>query len=531
MSRRCGRATLRGMIGSRFRAVPLLALAAAPAIAQEARIRIPEDPSTKRRLELTLADAMRLGKLNNTDLKVGEIAPLQAAEDVRSAAAVFEPEFFANASAGVRKDPTRNVFQPELKRTSFSGTLGVRQLVPSGGTLDLSYSPTRLEQSTLTPGFPRKQFVNVFTATYRQPLLRSAWSDYTLSAVRLQESVWTAASHRYGRTVQDVLLAVVRAYWDLVFARENYRVVVQALQLAQEQLRITNERIRVRELAERDRVADEAEVARRQEEVITAENEIRNREDALRRLLFDGQDDSLWSIGLVPVERIEIRPEVDEIDWRAAARVALLQRPDLKALRAEVRAAEFALVQAERDVLPRLDLVGSYTTDGVESTFRAAFQDAVGFDFPDWTLTLEMSVPIGNNAALAARDRARLELEAARRRLYAAEMDVTREVREAVRSLRTLALSIRAARESVRLAETDLETERQKLRVGTSTAFEVQRRNQALLDARTRLLRNQLDYRIARTTLLHVQGLLAAPPGATNPGEKVPGRGAAGGGF
>jgi hypothetical protein len=39
----------------------------------------------------------------------------------------------------------------------------------------------------------------------------------------------------------------------------------------------------------------------------------------------------------------------------------------------------------------------------------------------------------------------------------------------------------------------------------------VQRRNQELQEARSRLLRNQLDYRIAESRLLHVQGLLAVP--------------------
>jgi outer membrane protein TolC len=79
-----------------------------------------------------------------------------------------------------------------------------------------------------------------------------------------------------------------------------------------------------------------------------------------------------------------------------------------------------------------------------------------------------------------------------------------------VRSLQTLAQSIQASSESVRLATVNLDTERRKLQVGSSTAFEVQRRNQDLLEARTRLLRNQLDFRTAQSRLLHAQGLLKA---------------------
>ena len=57
-----------------------------------------------------------------------------------------------------------------------------------------------------------------------------------------------------------------------------------------------------------------------------------------------------------------------------------------------------------------------------------------------------------------------------------------------------------------------METEQFKLRVGASTVFEVQRRNQELREARGRLLRNQLDYRTAESRLLYVQGLLKVEP-------------------
>jgi outer membrane protein TolC len=105
-----------------------------------------------------------------------------------------------------------------------------------------------------------------------------------------------------------------------------------------------------------------------------------------------------------------------------------------------------------------------------------------------------------------------LEVERQRRILHGAILDATREVREALRRLTTLGQSIMATTESVRLAATNLETEQVKQRVGASTAFEVQRRNQELREARSRLLRNQLDYRTAESRLLYVQGLLDVTP-------------------
>ncbi len=474
-----------------------------------AEVPIPADPGAGAEYPLTLMDALRLALRHNTTIKVEELLPHQASEDVRAARAIFEPEFFSHVSVSRSKDPTRNVFQPAISRETYDARFGVRQLVPSGGLFDLAFSPTRLTQNSSVQGFPARQYTTDFTATYTQPLLRGAWDDYTMRDVHVQESRRAAAAFRYDRVVQDTLLAVVQAYWDLVFARENYRVAFQAFELARRQLDRTDQRIRVGDLAPLDRVTDEAEVARRREELVTAENEIRDREDDLRRLLFDDADGELWRRQIEPLTPIGAVDGSGLLDWRIIAARARRERPDLRALRADVSAAEVQLEAAERDVLPQLDLVGSYTTNSVREGFDDAWSDTTDFQFPDWSLRLELSVPIGNNAARAARDRAGLEVERTRRALYAAMFDVDLEVRDAVRRLATLAESIERGRESVRLAETNLTREVARKDAGESTTLDVQQRNQELQEARSRLLRNLLDYRIAESTLEHVQGTLA----------------------
>jgi outer membrane protein TolC len=303
---------------------------------------------------------------------------------------------------------------------------------------------------------------------------------------------------------------VVQGYWELVFARENWRVQQTALAVAVEQLRITEERIRVQALAPRDRVADEAEVARRREQLINAENAIRAQEDVVRQLLFGAEATTAWRTNVRPASPIAVETAVDGLQFEPLVEVALANRPDVRSLRSAIAAAEVAKVQADRDTLPDLDLVGGYSSDGVRNSFRDAYYDATDQQYPDWSLRLEFSLPFGNQAARSRSLRAKLEVERQRRLLQAAILDVTRQVRDAVRSLQTLAQSIQASSESVRLATVNLDTERRKLQVGSSTAFEVQRRNQDLLEARTRLLRNQLDFRTAQSRLLHAQGLLKA---------------------
>jgi outer membrane protein TolC len=459
---------------------------------------------------LSLEEVLQLGRLHNTGLRAAELLPQQARLDVVFAEAGFEPELYGSVGYADSQSPARNAFQPSLVTETVDAALGWRQRVVTGGLFDLAFRPARYETSGST-AFPDRQFTSEWSASFRQPLLRGAWTDYNLAPITTARYLESQANHQFERAVQDTLLQIVQAYWELVFARENWRVVGSALGVALEQLRITDERIRVRELAARDRVADESEVARRREELIIAENAIRAREDALRQLLFDGSDPQLWNFNLRPTTAIAVAPVVEEIAFAPLVEVALLQRPDLRSLRSAVAAAEVAQIEADRDTLPSLDLIGGYSSDGVRDQFNPAFNDSVDQQYPDWSVRLEFSIPVGNHAAWSRRQRAALEVERQRRELHAATLEVTKEVREAVRNLQSLAQSIAASGESVRLATTNLETEQVKLRVGSSTAFEVQRRIQDLSEAQSRHLRNQLDYRVAQSRLLHVQGLLRAP--------------------
>jgi outer membrane protein TolC len=465
------------------------------------------------RRQLTLSDALRLARANNVELRAGELLPQQSRQSLIGAEAFFNPELYGDTGYNDAQTPQRNAFQPSIQRQTIDATVGWRQRVMTGGLFDLSYRPARFDTtSNLSGAFPSTQFSSEMVFSYTQPLLRGAWSDYNRADIDAARQGVARSEQEYARAVQDTLLAVVQAYWELVYSRENYRIVQSALAVAQEQLRITLEQIRVRALAPRDRVADDAEVARRLEERIAAENQIRKNEDDLRRLLFDDSDGQIWRWNLQPVEPIETEFTPVKTELAELSDVALANRPDLKAARSRVAEAEIDLMKANRDLMPDLDLVSSYSADGVrDSAFHDAFRDSFQQEYPDWGVRLQFSVPIGNQAARSRQRSAELEVERRQRTLYGSMLDVSKQVREAVRNLDSLSQAVQASAESVRLAQTNLETEQVKLGVGSSTAFEVQRRNQELREARGRLLRNQLDYRKAQSRLLHAQGLLEAP--------------------
>lgn len=474
-------------------------------------IPIPTEQKAKDKLlNLSLEDALDRATANNVDLAVLRLTPRISRQDLIIAKAFYDSELYSEAGYRSTQDPTTSPFMPEITREIYDAELGWRKRFYSGGELDVSFSAMDIEQSTSNRNFPNKLYDTSWNLSYTQPLLRSAWWEYGRAEVRRSESVRESADRQFEQDRQDLLLNVVRAYWDLVFVRENYRVEFQALELAQEQLRITDARIAVRDLAARDRVSDEVEVARRKEGLILAENQIRTAEDELRSLVFRDQK-AMWELVPRPTSEFVTGTDTDvsKLDWESSAEVAISERSDLKGLQADVRMAHQGVVQAESELMPRLDLVGSYNSGASRSdNLGDTWGDSFAVEYPDWSLRLVFAYPIGNRAARARLVKAGLDLEVAEGRIYAQQVQIRKEVRDAVRSLQTLVESIKASRESVRLGETDLDTARHKLRVGTLTFIAVRERNQDLQAARSRLIRNQLDFRIGEAVLNHSQGLL-----------------------
>lgn len=490
--------------------------------AQEQRPAIPTDRRGGRVLRLSLADCMRLGDTSNVDLTLSKLQELLGREDVNLADSVFEPEFFMVAEWMRSESPPRNTFQPSITSKVYRGSVGLRKLVVTGGSLELALSPSYIDQVVNSPfSFPNTVFTGDLSFTLSQPLLRGAWVDYNLADYEAAKREQQARRSDYERARQTVLDAISTAYYNLIFAREDWVVRYQGLALAREQLRNTEKKIELGELAPRDRVADQADVARKEEELIVAEQGILDAEDVLRRLILPFRGDESWGLVVIPTDELDdLDPELPLPELSEAYETARRNRPDLVAGRKRVEATMQQLLKAERDLLPGLDFTAIYSAAAQTEDGGAFTGDVLAGEFPAYTLRLGLLLPIGNLAARSAYRKAKLTLEEAQRNLQILRIDIEQDVREVIRSVETLRKSIAAARESVRLEANNLESVQIKVRLGSESPFEIQRRSQDLQDAKSRLIRARLDYRIAWFNLQAVLGMLRPDTTLPRPAEK-----------
>ncbi len=187
--------------------------------------------------------------------------------------------------------------------------------------------------------------------------------------------------------------------------------------------------------------------------------------------------------------------EPEDIDVGEAVAEALQLRPEVRLLDLALENREAGLRIARSNALPSLDLFGSWQDRSNELEER------------DWTVGLELSVPISSSSLREAVRQARwalLVLEQERENL---DQEITAEVRAEARSAS-------AAQANVEIASQAVEVARRSLRSAERLAEEGLRTNRDVLDAQDDLTREErslvtskTDYYLSLVRLRRVIGI------------------------
>jgi outer membrane protein TolC len=129
-----------------------------------------------------------------------------------------------------------------------------------------------------------------------------------------------------------------------------------------------------------------------------------------------------------------------------------------------------------------------------QRSFGSVLGDLFGNQFPNWTLALNISYPVGHSQQEASLARAQLQSSQAVTQLKNAELQVVTQVRNVARQVTTNAKRVASTGASRSLAEQRLDAEQKKLAAGTSTNFIVFQAQRDLAQARNNELSAVLDY-------------------------------------
>jgi HAE1 family hydrophobic/amphiphilic exporter-1 len=492
--------------------------------------------------KLTLQQAIEEALQHNLDIEIEKSNIASATAGVRAARGFFDPTFRWLPGFESRNTPTGSVLQGvdgKLTEKFHTENFGFRQRLPFQGSsfgvdFDNSRATTTNPFASLTPFFNSRLAVS-----FTQPLWRNRVTDRDRAELKIRRKQVDSSELDFELRVIDIVARTEQSYWDLVAARQDAVVKVDAVEWAKEQLARNQRQIEAGTLAPVEIAASEAELERRRDAWFAAIGVITEAENALKLLLSGGRDESIWADQLVPVEDSTIPPpETDNV--AAAVLAAIKRRPELRRIDTQQDIVGVQKQQAADQTKPQVNLVATYANTGLGGTVRpgdnplSASQEALyarinqlsaaaglspiagggfgalpdsliggygtslsnlfGGSYSTVSVGLAFDFTFRNNAAQGALAQAavaerRLKLQRAQ-----AEQQIGAQVRNAMQALSTATQRIAAAEASARAANDKLASETRLFQTGESTNFLVLTRQNEYADARHRLLVARLDY-------------------------------------
>ncbi|MEM7577767.1 MAG: TolC family protein [Planctomycetota bacterium] len=464
---------------------------------------------------LTLQRAIRMAVDNNLDLHTARLTPRIGEQQLLQADAAFDATLFANVQWNDQDTPgPASGAVPGLSGDRQSETLtlntGIRQpLKATGGTIQLETALNRFNDDPSVQGVAPFYDADVLL-TLNQPLLRNFGRTVATAQIELAENARDAAVFELRASTINLVDAVVQAYWQVLFARQQLLIQANLLE---------------RTIEDRDRIQDRLEfdasqvqfteansfVELRRADLIRARQAWRGTSDQLKRLI-NAEDLPLTDETLiVPADSpLDAPLSFSLLD---TVTTALQERPDL-------RSAEFAIDDAlirqrvaDNNKLPLLDLVASVGLGGVGiEDGQDAYDELSEGDYLDWLVGLDFEYPLGNRGPEAQFEQRVLERRQAVLDYRRLAQDVVLEVKDALRDLVLQYELIGATRAARRAAADNLRAIQAQEDAGTALTPEFLNlkldAQQRLANAETQEADALTGYMTAIAELYRTQGTL-----------------------
>ena len=376
---------------------------------------------------LTLSQVTAGAAQNSATLKSAEAAYLAAGGATRRERGQFDPELIFGYNYSDRADPASSFFAGAavLKTVNTDAMAGVRWQLPTGTGIQATLSTVKLQTNSAF-AFLDPQYDAFGTLSLRQSLLRGLWvaGKKELAQAGEQERMMKA---RYDQEMIATATGAEMAYWGLYGSERNFAVQTLIRDRARIFLRDTEFRV--------------AAGLARPSEAATARTFLAEQE-----LLLIDREEQLAAASDGIAELIGVRPLIRFMTSDAPASSYPLETPEtlielakgnnlsLEAARADIEAARAMADAAGWEWLPTLDIVGSIGGSGLagtpqdvifgsdtlrtqrSGTSNDAISQAVNRDYPNWSVGLELSIPLGFRSGLGEKDRLEAELLSAEQR-------------------------------------------------------------------------------------------------------------------
>jgi outer membrane protein len=395
-----------------------------------------------------------------------------------------------------------NTNSTDLTSNSFVGNFAYNQGFAPGTQISAGFQ----NQFTDTNSF--RNLFNPYSqsslgVTVTQPLLRGFGSELNRRFIHIAKNSEKISDYVFQQQVISTISGVIRLYDDLVSLNADLKVKQETLATAQRLLEDNKNKVDQGTLAPIEATRAEAQVASAQQDLINSQGYVRQQELILKTVLARnwGDDPLVHDARIIPTDTLALEPLPTQAPAEITAQ-ALTSRPEYQAAKLQLTNTQISLKGTKNELLPEIDLVGSYQAGGIAGAYNPSSLASTGLPgvggnygtvidqilkgtYPTYSVGINLTLPVRNRVAQADVARDQLQVRQTQVRLKQLENQIRAEVEDALIALQRTRAAYEAATQTTKLQEQSLAIEQEKFDVGLSTNFLVIQYQSYLAQARS----------------------------------------------
>jgi outer membrane protein TolC len=475
------------------------------------------------KLRLRLEDVVLLMLQNNSSVNVDRSQYDLAGFGVERAHGPFDPLLNASFQPTRSTSPSNSALAGAATASSLNQftNIALSREFETGATVGIGLNATRLSTNS-SFALVNPSVSSGLNFSISQPLWRKAGLFVNRAPILLAQRNVHQSRANFKSQLNDAINNAIGKYWDVVEAQKSLEVLKKAQELAEATYKQNKRALELGALAPLEIYRSESQVAQKKLAAIQGEYRVKEAVDALRQTIGADLDPRFEALDLDLIESVDVNGNLAPIDLGQTMAEALKNRPEFEAERQQLASDDIQVRLANNSLKPELDLSANYVSNGLGGVVidrssgvpvivsHGGFGDSLsqleGFNFPTYSMTLQLHFPLRNSAGAADLGTA---LVSKRRDLYQnrqTEQTVGLEVKNAVHQLEQAELVIAAAQNEHDLAVKTLAADERKYQLGAETIFFVLDSQNLLSQAEQDVVQSLISYRRALAAVDHATG-------------------------
>ena len=388
---------------------------------------VPESKSFgEEAVRLSLSDCLNIALADNIDIKIAKIEARMAEQNVLIAESVFDALI---AGKTTYSDDQRASPSPLMgtKTITTEYGAGISKELPTGTEVSIDYLDTREWTDRLFTDLNPFHEAGL-SFTLRQPVLKNFFGYVDRSSVRLSKIEANMADLKALNRIENTIAEIEKAYWYLVFTYQDVSLREGLLREATELYELFKKHLKTGLVEETELYETEANMRTRKAVLLVSRNNLVTASNNLKLLLNEEGD-----FTIMPVDRLETFGE--KADLVKSMNEAFISNREYRIKKKELVAKKVTLSMKENSLWPVVDLVGTYSINGIARKTQKANRDITAENNPLYYGGVEFRIPIENRDARGEYEKAKLEKKKVVLELIYVEKDIATLIDEKVRNV------------------------------------------------------------------------------------------------